>query len=1097
MAWTTVDGVRLWLDDASGLAQLRDRSGTIRQVNPAEAVRQMVAFDFAPATPDDVHAYDQAKRAGGAGRAAATGAVAGALDVAAGAASLYPSMLTAAGKPALRAYLRSQGKSEAEIDAALAKAAPYEPQRIVREALGGREVMENVAAVGAEALGGEGEAAAKQWRQTEQATAAEHPIASVAGYAGGQIAATLALPGVGGAIRGAGIGGRVLLGAAEGTALGAATAGEDAYIKDHELTAEHLLAGAGVGGVLGGGLVLGLHGAGRIWQRIGTRGVTGIDAAVPEALSARTRPMPETGTRAPTKTAAPDLAALRKAEQEANLRYTNAAIRLSDDEAYLLSGPPIIIPGQRVGSRQEIPEAIYQYKLATQRATGASLERVSAVRDALKEWQDAHAALSNANRSIQKAASVTPIVPLDTGSAGSAMREMAENVLGQAPAKGTVGLWRSILDKGTELYEKGAGIITGKGPEAVRRVGLRDVMARGEESAIARWENRAATREAVSRELHDELGNLHSSLERVTSENVLEAHKGVNIAPLVESTKEAFARQRLAVYKDWERIRDAAQAMADDPTTYGTRAQTRGFVEHVSNVGKQIAKAQSGADLYVAEDMLKRRVQRFSLSARRASVGNVQGWLAGPQAEAVANRLDQIQEPTRQLLMDAGVWGQKAATAQREINAAWENLLGDKVKGIPGTHETFSRNFFDVTPGVDYATGRPAFIPSAQKVAGFVGRMGRFEAEAVEENLNRQIAAADRMADTITREYGLKGAAAADANTVRSAAGKIRELLAKHKDDLRTFAEIDDLLAAEGGGLGGVGTGALGGGMLGGPGFAAAGALLGGMAKPISTARTVRAAMALAGNVKSQLRGDVASVVTSRTPRRLLPATGTVLAPAAATVGARYSLEERQDRWRKQAEIVQASANPAELQERITQALGTLPRDMPATAGMVAAKSSSIAAYLQERLGPMIPPQSPLQPNLPVRPIGRSDMAKWEGIWQAATNPRSVLVAWKAGRVTKDQVDTLRSCWPRLFADLQQDAAERIGQLKEPLTYAQRRSIDQLLGLGGLAEPTLSPGFLARTEERNQARLQVQQNRPAPKAAPSLENIYSRTKEIT
>jgi len=173
---------------------------------------------------------------------------------------------------------------------------------------------------------------------------------------------------------------------------------------------------------------------------------------------------------------------------------------------------------------------------------------------------------------------------------------------------------------------------------------------------------------------------------------------------------------------------------------------------------------------------------------------------------------------------------------------------------------------------------------------------------------------------------------------------------------------------------------------------------------------------------RAKLRGDVASVVTSRTHRRLLPAPGPVLAPAAATVGARYSLAERQDRWRKQAEIVQASANPAELQERITQALGTLPRDMPATAGMVAAKSSSIAAYLQERLGPMIPPQSPLQPNLPMRPIGRSDMAKWEGIWQAATNPRSVLVAWKAGRVTKDQVDTLRACWPRLFADLQQDA---------------------------------------------------------------------------
>lgn len=972
MSWQkTPSGLRIWVDDATGLAQLRDQTGNIVQGPVSGALAKIRSGELEPATPEEIKAYDAGKKAGGPLRAAATGAVAGALDVGAGAASMFPAALEAVSKPAVRSYLKTvKGKPEAEIAAAEARAAPFAPSRIVREALGGREVMENIAAVGAEVAGEEGEVAAREWRETEQATAEAHPVASGAGYAAGQVVGTLAVPGLGGALRGAGLGARALLGAAEGAALGTAAVGEDAYLKDHELTAEQLLAGAGVGGVLGGGLVFGLHGAGRIFRRLGTRGTTAIDAAVPEATHA-------------------------------------------------------------------------------------------------------------------------------TGQAG--LREMAEAVLGEPPAKGTVGLWAALKERALSGYESAASLATGQSKQAIRETGLRNVFEKGKDSAVAKFDRRVTIREEFARDMHEAVGNLEKHSRTILDENVFESAKGSHVAKLVDTAGDALERQKAAAYSEWSRIRDVAQQMADDPATFGARKQTRGFLSALDQVGGTIAKATKGEELYTTVDALKRKLDTFAKSARTASVGNVQGWLAGPQTANVAKALEDAANGTRAILMDSAVWGEKAASAQRAINAKWQRVLGDNVTAVPGSYRDFSRNFFDASSDVIYGEGRRAYTPSEPKFSAFARGYGTFNNRGVEENLRHHVDTVTDLASTIHREYELTGAPAKSIAEVERWGARVKELLTKHGDDLKQISQAEQLQAAEGGGLGGIGAGAVGGGVLGGPIGMGLGAVFGGVSKPFSTARTVQAAMALTANVRTQLRGDVTSVVTrgaaaatgSRLPR--LPVHG-----PAAGAAAGYSLSERRERFAKQADTVLAVKEPAELQKRIAESLGTLPEDMPTTAAMVASKSATIANYLANKLGPMIPPRSPLQPNAPVPQLGRDELARWESIWEAATNPQSVLASWKAGRMTRDQAVTLRDCWPRIFGDLQEHAASELGKIKQPLGYKQRRALDMLLDFNGAVEPTLRPGFLAQTEAWFAATQQKTQPGSRPmQAAPKTAHLHELSHEET
>jgi hypothetical protein len=205
----------------------------------------------------------------------------------------------------------------------------------------------------------------------------------------------------------------------------------------------------------------------------------------------------------------------------------------------------------------------------------------------------------------------------------------------------------------------------------------------------------------------------------------------------------------------------------------------------------------------------------------------------------------------------------------------------------------------------------------------------------------------------------------------------------------------------------------------------------------------------------------------------------------------RIRAKDGKDDWRDQAEMVMAMQDPERVAEMVSSSLGSLVDDLPTTAGMVTQKAAAGAQYLASTLGPMIPPSSPLQPNLPLRKLPADDQAKWDRVWDAVNDPMSVLRDWRSGRVKQDQLDALKAVWPAMFADLQQHVGETIAARKTPLGYDERRQLALLLDLGGTLEPTLDPGFLARTDAWYQA--QKQASKPPARVtakAPSTSSLH-------
>lgn len=248
MGWTKgPNGAAVWQDDA-GLVHVKDAGGRV-QALPAHEALDLLSHDytgFAPASAADLNAAREAEAAkaaeaqsstlGAAARHVAIGAVGGVL---------------APGK--LVSGLATSGLNALGADV-------QDPLRNIS----GRQVVTDVQAIGSELTGGNAEVAGREAREQILRDEAIHPVASILGEIGGNVASgaatgggTAALASKGAAALGlagraatvaANVGGAVI----EGAGLGADAASEQAWVRNEPVTAEQTLAGIGLGGLFGG-----------------------------------------------------------------------------------------------------------------------------------------------------------------------------------------------------------------------------------------------------------------------------------------------------------------------------------------------------------------------------------------------------------------------------------------------------------------------------------------------------------------------------------------------------------------------------------------------------------------------------------------------------------------------------------------------------------------------------------------------------------------------------------------------------------------------------------------------------------------------------
>jgi hypothetical protein len=105
---------------------------------------------------------------------------------------------------------------------------------------------------------------------------------------------------------------------------------------------------------------------------------------------------------------------------------------------------------------------------------------------------------------------------------------------------------------------------------------------------------------------------------------------------------------------------------------------------------------------------------------------------------------------------------------------------------------------------------------------------------------------------------------------------------------------------------------------------------------------------------------------------------------------------------------------------------------------------------------------SPLTPQLKAPSPSPGEVTAFKRKWEAAMNPYSVLDDIGNNRLTKEAVQTIQAVYPGFYRELRTRTIENLSQLKAPITYQQKQTMELLLQMPGGLIPANAPGFQQR-----------------------------------
>lgn len=245
-------------------------------------------------------------------------------------------------------------------------------------------------------------------------------------------------------------------------------------------------------------------------------------------------------------------------------------------------------------------------------------------------------------------------------------------------------------------------------------------------------------------------------------------------------------------------------------------------------------------------------------------------------------------------------------------------------------------------------------------------------------------------------------------------------------------------------------------------------------AKPAILTGLVKAAEFLKAAGQADRRLTARLMVDPRQASRFLRVAGAPLSPFARFRGEHETLPQAFDASR--AAVEKYSANPMTLITLLEEQMGDIDREAPRLSRAIIEQATKVQRYLVQNL-PRRRGVSVARPNgSPPTPL---EMRSWILRFTAATDPESVMADARAGRLRREQVDTLKALWPREYDELRNAIVEEFGSGRS--TPATRQRLSLLFELDGSIEPAL--GSRVRTFVA-QARQRQQQAQPAK--APSM-----------
>lgn len=147
------------------------------------------------------------------------------------------------------------------------------------------------------------------------------------------------------------------------------------------------------------------------------------------------------------------------------------------------------------------------------------------------------------------------------------------------------------------------------------------------------------------------------------------------------------------------------------------------------------------------------------------------------------------------------------------------------------------------------------------------------------------------------------------------------------------------------------------------------------------------------------------------------------------------------------AALTDAQRNPALLEDRLSKMTDPIVGAAPATAQAVTTKATAGVMFLASKLPRMHGDGNLLQPGRSARAIapGHFEIERFGRYLRAFKNPESVLDDMRAGRITREGVETVRVCYPALFQQMRQEVMTASAHPSAP-----ELSYDKLVQLGVL-----------------------------------------------
>ncbi len=206
---------------------------------------------------------------------------------------------------------------------------------------------------------------------------------------------------------------------------------------------------------------------------------------------------------------------------------------------------------------------------------------------------------------------------------------------------------------------------------------------------------------------------------------------------------------------------------------------------------------------------------------------------------------------------------------------------------------------------------------------------------------------------------------------------------------------------------------------------------------------------------------------------------------------------DKQETFKKQSKAVtDAVSDPQALIDKSSKAFESLGVHAPKIAAAMSQKAVMGASFLFDKM-----PKNPfdgehLFSNKNWKPSD-FEISKWMKYVNTVEDPMSAFKDLKRGRMSIEQVETIKTVFPELYQETVQTIMEELPKLKEELPYQKKLQLGILFELP--TDPSLKPGFIAQMQAYHAQAIQAEgQQQAAQSMSPSrADKLNFSDKEMT